>query len=301
MPDLTEDYLALRRDVGAVRLPRDVVQVIGPDAATFLHGQLSQDIVAMELAESRMAWLLQPDGKVVALLRVSRTGHEAFLLDTDPGWGERVTARLSRFKLRVRCDIDVLAWHCLALRGPRAHEVDVAGAGIVVPADWPGLPGVDVLAETEPAVPDGVRLCDPDAYEAVRIEAGVPVMGRELDERTIPAEAGKGLVDRAVSFTKGCYTGYELVERIDSRGGHVPRRLLGVVVGSNVIPPVGATLQAGEGKDAGTVTSVGESLDRRAPVALAFVRRGVEPGAEVTVAWDGGEAPARVEALPLVS
>ena len=148
------------------------------------------------------------------------------------------------------------------------------------------------------AVPDGVPLCDLDAYEAVRIEAGVPAMGRELDEGTIPAEAG--IVDRAVSFTKGCFTGQELVARIDSRGGNVPRHLRGVVVGTNVVPPAGAAVTV-DGKVVGVLTSVAESLERRAPVALGYVRRAVEPPADVTITWDGGSAPARVEELPLVA
>ena len=145
--------------------------------------------------------------------------------------------------------------------------------------------------------PPDVRACALDAYEAVRIEAGIPAMGRELDERTIPAEAG--VVEQSVSFTKGCYTGQELVARIDSRGGNVPRRLRGLVVMSEVVPPSGAKVRF-ENKDAGELTSVAESLDRQAPVALAYVGRAVSPPAEVTVVWEGGSALARVEALPLV-
>ena len=146
--------------------------------------------------------------------------------------------------------------------------------------------------------PAGVPGRSADAYEVARIEAGVPVMGRELDESTIPAEAG--VVDRSVSFTKGCYTGQELVARIDSRGGNVPRRLRGVVVGDgDAVPPVGAVVHA-DGKDVGVLTSVARSARLGAPVALAYVRRAVEPPAEVELRWDGGTAPARVLALPLV-
>ena len=171
------------------------------------------------------------------------------------------------------------------------------GSSTVVVSDWPGLPGADLVGEPV-TPPDGIRLCSLEAYDSVRIEAGIPVMGRELDEGTIPAEAG--VVEQTVSFTKGCYTGQELVARIDSRGGNVPRRLRGVVVATNVLPPPGARVQVGD-KDVGRLTSVGESLDRRAPVALAYVGRAVQPPADVTVAWDGGSAPARVETLPLAS
>jgi tRNA-modifying protein YgfZ len=292
MPDLAEDYWALRKEAGAVWLPRDFVRVSGPDTLAFLQGQLSQDIEQLTDGASAWSLLLQPQGKVDALLRVTRHGETEAVLDTDAGWGDAVRARLERFKLRIKCELEPLAWKCLAVRGPRAHEV---AAGL--DADWPGLPGVDAVGEAPP-LPDGIRVCDLQAYEAVRIEAGIPVMGRELDDKTIPAEAG--IVERAVSFTKGCYTGQELVARIDSRGGNVPRHLLGVVVATNVVPPVGATVEAG-GKDAGVVTSVAESLERRAPIALAYVRRAVEAPADVTLSWEGGSAPARVEHLPLVA
>ncbi len=294
-PDITSDYLALRREVGAVELPRDVLRVAGPDAFSFLQGQLSQD-VNLPIGGSAWSLLLQPQGKVVALLRVVREGDESFLLDTDGGWGGAVVERLQRYKLRVKCDITPLDWRCVALRGPQAHEVAAGGQGLQALADWPGLRGVDLLEEA-PVPPDGVRRCSLDAYETVRIEAGVPTMGRELDERTIPAEAG--VVDRSVSFTKGCYTGQELVARIDSRGGNVPRRLRGVVVGEGAAPPVGAVVEA-DGKEAGRLTSVAFSPRSGSTVALAYVRRAVEPPAEVVVTWDAGSAPARVEALPLV-
>lgn len=291
MPDLASDYRTLRGSAGAVDLARDFVRVAGPDAVSFLQGQLSQDVAALAAGASTWALLLQPQGKVVALLRVLRVGDEELVLETDAGFGGAVIERLNRFKLRVKADLDPLGWRCVAVRGPRAHEV-VGEAGVV--ADWPGLPGVDLVGES-PAAPAGVPQCSAEAYEAVRIEAGIPVMGRELDESTIPAEAG--VVDRSVSFTKGCYTGQELVARIDSRGGNVPRHLRGLVLAAEA--PAGATLRS-DGKDVGLVTSVAWSPGLDAPVALAYVRRAVEPPAEVEVVWDGGTSSARVEALPLV-
>jgi folate-binding protein YgfZ len=310
MADLTADYLALRRDVGAVWLPRDVLRVRGPDTITYLQGQLSQDIVAIDPGGSALSFLLQPQGKVEALVRVTRAGDEEVVIDVDAGWGEIVQTRLARFKLRSKFDIEILDWRCLALRGPRAHDpllvqygaqattsAPERGGNLAITTDWPGLPGVDLLGP-DPAVPDGVRTCGLDAYRAVRIEAGVPEMGTELNERTIPQEAGL-VVERAVSFTKGCYTGQELVARLDARGNNVPRNLRGVVLTTNVLPPPTAELER-DGKVVGRLTSVAESLDLRAPVALAYVRREIEPGTEVTVTWDGGSAPARVETLPLI-
>ena len=296
MPDATTDYLAIRRHVGAVWLPRDFLELSGPDAVSYLQGQLSQDVAGLGVGDSALSFLLQPQGKVDALIRVTRTGDETVVVDVDAGWGEAVQARLARFKLRSKFEIAAVDWRCLAVRGRRAHEVETSGLAIA--ADWPGLPGVDLLGPG-PEVPDGVRLCHLDAYRAVRIEAGVPEMGTELDERTIPQEAG--IVDRAVSFTKGCYTGQELVARLDARGNKVPRNLRGVVLTTNVLPPPDAELER-DGKVVGRLTSVAESLDLRAPVALAYVRREVEPGADVTVRVGGRQRPAaRVETLPLVS
>jgi folate-binding protein YgfZ len=120
-------------------------------------------------------------------------------------------------------------------------------------------------------------------------------MGAELDERTIPAEAG--IVERSVSFTKGCFVGQELVARIDSRGGNVPRRLRGLLVAGDDVPPAGATVAVGE-KEVGRVTSAARS-PAQGPVALAYLGRAVEVPATVAVRWDGGGAAAEARALPL--
>jgi tRNA-modifying protein YgfZ len=166
-----------------------------------------------------------------------------------------------------------------------------------VRTDWPGLPGVDRLGP-DPVLPAGVRLCALDTYEVVRIEAGVPVMGHELTERTIPAEAGQDVIDRAVSFTKGCFTGQELVARIDSRGGHVARHLRGLVVGAGELPPVGAPVVV-DGAEVGKVTSVARAPGTDHGVGLAYVRRGVTPPATAEVRYGGGALPVTVVDLPM--
>ncbi len=298
------DYRALRHEVGAAWVPRDVVRVAGPEAVAYLQGQLSQDVEGLEVGRSAESLLLAPQGRVDALLRVTRTADDELLLDVDGGYGDAVVARLARFKLRTKADIEALAWRCLALRGPRLADVDLgarAGDWLALAADWPGLSGVDLVGE-DPVVPDGVPVCDPEAWEAVRVEAGIPKMGTELTERTIPAEAG--VVERTVSFTKGCYTGQELVARIDSRGSRVPRHLRGLVLAAGDAPPVGAAVvgEGGQGeRELGQLTSVALSPTLGGPVALAYVRREVEPPADVVVRWGGEEATGRVEALPLVA
>ena len=277
-------------------LDRDVVQASGPDTSTFLQGQLSQDVEALQVGDSAFSFLLQPQGKVDALLRVTRTADEAFVLDTDAGWGEAVLSRLARFKLRVRCDLEPLDWRCLAVRGEASTALPPPPEGTwrVLP-ETAGIPGFDLLGH-EVVLPPGVSTVAPEVYEALRIEAGVPRMGAELDSSTIPASTG--MVERSVSFTKGCYTGQELVARIDSRGGNVPRRLRGIVATAGGVPPLGAGVVVG-GREVGTLTSVAASSRLGVAVGLAYVRRDVEAPVEAVLRWDGGEAAARVEVLPL--
>jgi folate-binding protein YgfZ len=266
----------------AAVLAREVVLVRGADAASFLQGQLSQDLDALGIGDAAFSLLLQPAGKVDAFLRVTRVEDQAFALDVDAGWGEHVRARLQRFLLRVKVELEVVDWPVIAV-------LDGDGAATPVPPDaWRVPPelggaGYDVLGPGA-RVPRGSVVLDAAEYDARRIRAGVPRMGAELDASTIPASAG--VVERAVSFTKGCYTGQELVARIDSRGDKVPTRLRHV----RGHVAVGATLLLGD-REVGRVTSaVGDE-------ALAYVRREVEPPAVLAARWEGGEAEVRVEGL----
>ncbi len=316
MTDVTADYLALRRDVAAARVPRAVLRAFGADSVEFLQGQLSQDVAGLVPGESRWSLLLEPQGKVVAWLRLwGRHVDDEILMDVEPAAAEVVLERLNRFRFRVNTEFELLDWQCVAVRGPACpspEEIDVR-AELRGEAGWPGLRGVDLLGP-QVALPDGMHVAGLDAYETVRVEAGWPANGSEFswepEPTVIPGEAGQWLIDRSVSFTKGCYTGQELVARVDSRGNRTPRQLRGVVLGTNVVPPVGAevvVVDADGGSQArGVLTSVGESLDLRAPVALAWVHRSVEAPAPVELRWTGpsGEpavASAEVRELPLLS
>jgi folate-binding protein YgfZ len=336
-----ESYEVLRHEAGARWIERDVLLVRGRDTVSYLQGQLSQELSGLVVGRATLSLLLEPQGRMDALVRVTRVGDEAIVLDTDAGFGEAVADRLRRFKLRSRLELVPLEWRCLALRGGQlgvrvpqllgvlegqegAHGVALDGEGpgggswrameedsvawaagegpsgqtnLALPTLWPAWPGVDLLG-VAPELPDGVALVEAGAWEARRIEAGLPTMGRELTERTIPAEAG--LLDVAVSFTKGCYTGQELVARLEARGNRVPFRLRGVVMGAvAAAPPVGAELKKGE-RTAGTLTSVGWTPDL-GTVALAYVHRDVEPPAQVEVASEDGTVAGQVLGLPLVS
>ncbi len=270
----------------AVWLDRDVVAATGPEAGTFLQGQLSQDVLALGDGTSAWSWVLAPTGKVDALVRVTRLSADDWLLDTDGGWGEALVTRLNRFKLRTKVELAKRSWPVLGLRGEQA-DAHGLGESVTVKPPWPGLNGLDVLTSA-PVVPDGLPVMSAEEYEAERIAAGIPKMGAELTEKTIPAETG--LNDLTVSFTKGCYTGQELVARIDSRGGNVPRHLRGVVLPERV--ERGTELLDAEGRAAGTLTSVGHS-PRRGWVGLGYVRRGVDVPGRLQAGPGGPEVEVR--------
>jgi folate-binding protein YgfZ len=238
-----------------------------------------------------------------------------------------VVARLRRFLLRAKVELETLDWRCLSLRGAGVDEAAgglltvLAERGVLALAfEWNGWRGVDLLGPSDVVLgpegldlPPGIVACGADAVEACRIVSGVPAMGAELTPKTIPHEAG--MVARTVSFTKGCYTGQELVARIDSRGGNVPRRLVGIVAPAG--PPEidalspGMTLHGGEAPDGdaaaedkvvGTLTSAAWSVELGAWAGLAYLHRNVDaPGPVRLRSGDGigGSCPARAALLPI--
>jgi folate-binding protein YgfZ len=281
-------------------IPRDVVQVGGPEAASYLQGQLSQDVDALPAGSARASFVLQPTGKVESWVRVTRLDGDTFLLDVDAGHGEALLTRLRRFLLRTKAEVesrDDLV--CVAFRGPGADALDdSAWQGVLLrqPVTTPAGVGLDVIGSNVP-YPDGVVAGTAEEYEASRIAAGVPAMGAELTEATIPAEVGQRIIDESVSFTKGCFTGQELVARIDSRGGNVPRHLRALKVDGDVAPPPGASILLEEA-GVGEVTSSAISAQLGGAVALGFVRRAVEPPVHATVVWPDGEASVEIRRLP---
>jgi folate-binding protein YgfZ len=183
------------------------------------------------------------------------------------------------------------------LRGRFADQ-----AAIVVRVTDTGEPGYDVMvdASSGAALATSLRSAgavDVDAAVAdvLRVEAGVPKFHRDMNEDTIPLEAG--LESRAISLTKGCYVGQEVIIRVLHRGhGRVARKLVGLMLEGGPVPQPGATVHA-EGREVGKVTSGVASLALRRPIALAYVHRDfVAPGTALAV--DG--APAIVTALPFV-
>lgn len=259
----------------AAWIERDVVHAHGADTVAFLQGQLSQDVAALAVGASAWSLLLAPDGKVVAWLRATRVGDQEVVLDSDPGTGAAVVARLARFRLRTDCTLDLEEGQpALAVRGTARTEA-VGG----LPIAWPGVTGYDLLGPSGQA-PAGVEVAGGDRYDAARIAAGVPVSGIDITTETIPAEAGGWLIEASVDFDKGCYTGQELVARVDSRGSNVPRPLRRLR--STTPIAVGAEITV-DGNVVGHVTSAAADAIDGGWVGLGPIARKVAVPADVLV------------------
>jgi folate-binding protein YgfZ len=237
----------------AATRPRDYVAVRGPDARDYLQRMVSNDV---EQAPCQ-ALLLTPKGRVIAPLVVVRRGDEDFLLLTEEGLGDAVRSTLLRARFAAKCEIE-----------PEEHtSLIVFGEGDGIPNNEYGTSAVEVLDATPPAdlVPD-------EELERLRIDAGTPRWGREIDDRVLPAEAG--LTETHVSFTKGCYPGQEPIARLHYRGK--ANRGLRVLAVDGTPAPETEVLHGD--KVVGRVTS---SVPGR---ALAYVRTDVPPDAELTLA-----------------
>lgn len=295
-----------------------VVVVRGPDATSFLQSIVSQDLDALTEGSGAHSLLLSPQGKLEIDFRALRVADE-WWLDCDSGFGARFAARLGRYRIRVDVTIEdrTAESALLEVRGPDAAARVVAATSVDIPdanhahaawgacrivrADWSTMPGVDILGPVDEVrgardllLAAGIEPFAPGAHEVVRIDAGVARLGVDIDEATIPQEA---FLERdAVSFTKGCFLGQELVCRIDSRG-HVNRFLRHVDVEGSIVPDLGAAVVLDD-REVGVLTSMAPVAGGTRAVGLAMVRREVGLPARVTLRGPGGEIPATVAALP---
>ncbi|HEY7730281.1 MAG TPA: hypothetical protein VH950_05190 [Gaiellaceae bacterium] len=250
----------------SARRPRDFVRVAGPDSEDYLQRLLSQD-VAIDVGDAREALLLTAKARVIAPLVVLRRSHDDFLLSADVGLGERIVRELRRFRFAAKVDVEAEDHEPLLVFGDARPD---GAAYRVVDYGEPAWEALDL------PVPADARLLTDDELEVLRIRAGTPRVGREIDDRVLPAEAG--LVERAISFTKGCYPGQEPVARLHYRG-HANRGLRVLRLETDEVPEYDAELVHG-GKQVGRVTSA-VAADGGV-VALAYVRREVPDDAELT-------------------
>jgi folate-binding protein YgfZ len=311
------------------RRDRGWIVVSGEDRRQYLHGLLTNDVAALSTGQGCYAAYLTPQGRMIADLWVYELG-DVILLAVWRDVKDTVLAKLDQFIFSEDVKLgDVSdAFAGVAVVGPDAARVVAAALGgettpdmlsrlaehgnvrvpfagqpaIVLRTTDLGEPGFDVLVEIaarEPLVSAlasaGAVEIGEAAAETIRIEAGVPKFHRDMDEETIPLEAG--IESRAISMTKGCYVGQEVIVRVLHRGhGRVARRLVGLVL-DQTPATAGTPVQAPDGRDIGTVTSSTISPALQKPIALAYLHRDfVTPGTAVTVAG----SPAQVSVLPFV-
>jgi len=318
---------ATRRGAGLFANPsREVVSVAGSDRVRWLNGMITNDVAALAPGPTRSgcyAVLLTAQGRIVSDLQVLLR-PDAFWLDLETASAGVVTERLGKYVIAddVSLERRADAFDRLALEGPAAlaivevalrrplalapdscAEVAIAGCGVTVAAyGWSGEAALQIFAERGSGADVATALrgageahglvdANADALEILRIEAGIPRVGAELDETVLPAEAR---LERAVATTKGCYTGQEVVERLRSQG-QVSHLLVGLASDGDEPLVAGAAVEC-HGKRVGEVTSACVS-PQAGSIALGFVRRAhAQTGTAVAI----GERSATVAALPFV-
>jgi tRNA-modifying protein YgfZ len=309
--ELDAQYRQLREECGLLdRSERGKLLVGGSEAAEYLQGQLTSDVEALGPGEGQYAALLDRKGHMQGDMRVLRPGEEPDLwIDTEAEALEATRRHLQTYKIGRQVEVaDVTAERAiLSLIGPRSVEVAggpalpenaceelrIGGAEIVAVGT---AEGIDVLCESadagrvrEALLAAGAVAVSPEAAEILRVEAGRPRFGAEMGTATMPAEAG--IVEDAVSFTKGCYIGQETVARLHYKG-KPNRHLRGLRLSAPAA--AGSALRLGE-KEVGRLGTAVVS-PALGPIGLAILRREAEPGSEVAVGEDG--VTAAVVALP---
>ena len=289
------------------RSSQGTVALTGGDRASFLHALLTNDIASLAKGRGVYAAYLTPQGRMISDMRVVETGNR-MLLNVERGVAAPLAERLDKLvftedvQVKEAGDLAILGMH-----GPSAARMIQRAAGIsvvdlanqydnvtsdsltIVRDDALGVTGYEVYvlrsevdAVRARIIEAGAVEASEDAAEALRIEAGRPRFGIDMNTDTIPLEAG--LEDRAISFTKGCYVGQEVIIRVMHRGhGRVARRLVSILLSSGTVPARGDKIQSGD-RVVGEVTSATASPRFGAPLALGYVQRDhATPGTELTV------------------
>ncbi len=329
--DIRAEYEAVRNGVGLADLSdRGKLRLGGKEHLKFLQGMLTNDVMKLDGGKGMYAAILTVKGRMVSDMRVYREKDSVFL-DLEPGLNTKVGELLKKFRLSYKADIDDLteSTGLVSVHGPSAADLlgevigeknlpvnefdhvrgSVHGREVtVVKVNRTGEEGYDIYAAneglsdlwgllTEKGKGLGIIPVGRDALEILRIEAGIPVYGIDMDEETIPIEAG---IWSALNFEKGCYVGQEVVARIKWRG-HVNWHLLGFISDGDRAPERGSEVYMEE-KKIGRITSGGLSPSLGKPIALGYIRREFkEPGTRVEIrSQDGSIEHAEVAALPFL-
>jgi tRNA-modifying protein YgfZ len=289
------------------RSSQGTVALTGADRASFLHGLLTNDIASLPKGRGVYAAYLTPQGRMISDMRVIETGSR-LLLSVDRDVAAPLAERFDQlvFSEDVQAK-DASDMAILGVHGPSAarmiqHATGVSVADLesqydnitvesltIVRDDALGVPGYDVYAPGTDREAIRAKLIEAgavevtdDIAEALRIEAGRPRFGVDMTTDTIPLEAG--IEDRAISFTKGCYVGQEVIIRVMHRGhGRVARRLMSIVIAGGDVPARGDKILLGD-RAVGEITSATASPKMGSPLALGYVQREhAVAGTEVTV------------------
>ena len=310
-----DGYRAFRHGAGVVRRSdRGVLAVTGADRLTWLQGLLTNDVAALPSGGVCDAAYLTPQGRMITDMRVVNAADRV-LLDVPGRLAESLRSRMDGLLFAEDAQV---ADHSGALAivdayGPLVAALDREALSKIAPTaeavvfdDAFGVPGVSLFVPQADADAVVARLAGDNAVETtletldvLRIEAGRPAFLVDMDEHTIPLEAG--LEARAISFTKGCYVGQEVIVRVMHRGqGRVAKKLMGVLLQDGELPLAGATILASD-RDVGRVTSAVWSPALERGIALGYLHRDfVEPGTAVSVTSPAGPIAATVTTLPFV-
>jgi folate-binding protein YgfZ len=282
----TEGYQAFRHGAGVVlRGDRGVLAVTGADRLTWLQGLLTNDVLALPMGGVQDSAYLTPQGRMITDLRVVNLPDRT-LLDVPGSLAEGLQARLDGLLFSEDAQVTNASQQTtiVDIHGPQAPkvirqaELQLSRYGSTVNDDAFGIPGYSVFVAPRDAdvaaqllVDHGGMRTTLETLDVIRVEAGRPAFLIDMDEHTIPLEAG--IEDRAVSFTKGCYVGQEVIVRVMHRGhGRVAKRLVGVRFSKGVLPERGSVIVA-DGRDIGRITSAVWSPMLEGGIALGYVHR----------------------------
>jgi tRNA-modifying protein YgfZ len=271
-----QGYQELRTSSACVDLSaRGKIKVTGEDRARLLHAMTTNHVQEMQPGDARYAFFLNAQGRILADVWIlCREDH--LLLITEPETRQRVYEHLDQFIIADDAYVEDVTdqFALLTVEGPTADP-----ASMPIPITYTGQPGGAMLVPIAEAdavkVSLGVPVADEEAARIVRLETAKPRYGEEITERFLVQETGQM---QAVHFTKGCYLGQEIVERVRSRG-QVHRHLRGIRIEGSELPQAGGKMTSAEGKDLGEIVSAAYSPALGQVVGMAYVRtEAAKPG-----------------------
>lgn len=328
--DVATEHRAVRQAVGIADLShRGKLRVTGEDRVKWLQSVISNDILSLQPGQGRYSSFLTHKGKMLTYFRLFMQTETVILEDVGE-IGDTTFQALRKFLLygvKAKMENCAESWGLLLISGPKAAHVVQSAFGVdvtdlkpvefvtaqigghhalVLCTEETGEVDIEVLLPADSLLTAwtsvmqagekfGIRAIGNHAREALRIEAGIPKAGPDLNEEIVPPEAN--LEGKAFSLNKGCYPGQEVVARMDTYG-NVRRKLVGLVLQDSVVPSHGAKLYSGD-REVGWISSAVRSPQLNKAIAFGFPLRDFsKPGTELTVEFDGSRHPATIQTLP---